>query len=112
MIILVAPDRVTVHEPSEFAAFHVETALSPDDLDAALRRAGAGRTTGGEATIEVRFIREAVGRLAGDPDWVAGFGGMLRYARRNGWLTEQGDRIRAHVAPTGPIRPTEPSSDE
>jgi hypothetical protein len=63
----------------------------------------AGRVTSeAEAVVSVAMVRQLAHRSA-DPAWNSGLAGMIDYADRNGWLSEDGAYITAHLefAPTG-----------
>jgi len=84
--------RVALAEPQEFTRFHVE-AGGNGDLAAAL--APHGTVEGDHAWIRL----DALERLAGEVDegWRRGFGEMTTYAADHGFLSEDGEAIRAHV---------------
>jgi hypothetical protein len=88
---------VTLKDPLDFFGFHVEVAGGDvDDGRLAGVLAPHGRLDGEHAWID----RSAVIALAGaeaDDAWHAGFDAMLAYARDKGFLSEDGEAIRAHL---------------
>jgi hypothetical protein len=57
----------------------------------------AGRVTSEvEAVVSVATVRQLADRAA-DPGWNSGLAGMIDYADRNGWLSEDGAYITAHL---------------
>ena len=92
------PATVALAEARDCRRFHVAVRGAGDaaGLDTALRAHDAGVVDGdGEALVRVAAVR----RLAGAPgaSWEAEFAAMLDYARTKGWLSEDGEAIRAHV---------------
>ena len=98
MIIDVTASGVSLRELRAFDGFHVEAARDVD-LAEALTLAGAGREIGdGDVFISADWIRGVMAeREDDDEEWHAGFEAMLGYARSRGWISEDGDGIRAHV---------------
>lgn len=94
-------------EPADCKRFHVAVRGGGDAaaLDRALRASGVGCVDGdGEALVHVAAVRRlaaAAGATTapGDPDdpWESDFRAMLGYAVSKGWMSEDGDSIRAHV---------------
>ncbi|WP_181783777.1 hypothetical protein [Pseudonocardia pini] len=85
-------------DPEDVKSFSVVSDLEPASLAAATVRDGVGEVLpGGEhVMIEVAAIR----RLAGDrvgPGWEDDLAGMLAYAEKKGWTSEDGTAVRAHV---------------
>lgn len=99
MIIDVTASGVSLRDPRETAALHVE-AGERVDLAEALTVAGAGRATGDgdEVFVSAAWIRRVMAeREDDDQEWHTGFEAMMGFARAQGWIAEDGDGIRAHV---------------
>ncbi len=93
------PAEVTLAEPDDCGRFHVAVrghghAPAVDD---ALQASGTGWLDGeGAAFVRVERVRDlAAGQTAAD--WDARFGAMLDFARDRGWLSQDGEAIRAHL---------------
>ena len=98
MFVEVTESDVRLAEPEVFTAFHVvrPAGMSPDALAAALAGPEVGRPDGDDVLVRVDAVRRmAEGRVGAD--WAEGFAGMLAYADRKGWLTDDGAMVRAHV---------------
>jgi hypothetical protein len=93
-----APPEVSLVDPDDCTAFDVivHGSGAADDLDQALAGASVGRLEQGEALVTVAAVRRLASGSVGD-GWESDFLAMLDYARRRGWLTEDGHAIRAHV---------------
>jgi hypothetical protein len=97
MIIDVTASGVSLRDPRDFADFHVELAEHVD-LAEALTVSGAGRATGDDVFVSTAWVRDAMAeREDDDEQWQTGFEAMLGLARSKGWISEDGDGIRAHV---------------
>ena len=46
--------------------------------------------------VQQAWLRDQAGRYA-DAAWMAGFDGMVGYARGKGWVTPRNGAIRAHI---------------
>ncbi len=64
-------------------------------LSRALGAAGAGEVAGDHVWLDVSWLRSAAGDR--DQDWHDGFTRMLDHAARQGWVSADGGRVRAHV---------------
>jgi hypothetical protein len=65
-------------------------------LERALLSASVGRTRGDDALVTVAAVRRlAAGSVA--EGWEAAFAAMLDYARSQGWMSDDGEEIQAHV---------------
>jgi hypothetical protein len=53
------------------------------------------RAAGDHAWLDVSWLRTAAGER--DQDWHDGFTAMLGHAAARGWLSADGDRVRAHI---------------
>ena len=91
---------VTLREPLDCKAFHLEASGDQVGLGPALEATGVGRLLpSGDAMIDVVAIR----RLAGGrmpASWEPDFKAMLQYAESKGWLDEGRRAVRAHVEQT------------
>lgn len=75
------------------------TADSRQSLDEALRRSRLGAWDGGtEAYLHVAELRRRAAAEDVSPGWDQRWDAMIGYARRMGWLSEDGATVRAHVA--------------
>ena len=54
-------------------------------------------TTASTSGSTGRSSRRSSGPKATDPDWQSGLAAMVDYARKSGFLSEDGTAIRAHV---------------
>jgi hypothetical protein len=92
-----ADGGVTLQDAGDFQGFHVEVSGGPvDDARLAEVLAPHGRLDGEHAWIGT----DAVVALAGDDaddEWHRGFDAMVAYARDKGFLSEDGEAIRAHL---------------
>jgi hypothetical protein len=100
MYLTIASDGVALHQPevtTDLYASYRER-LTADRLNAVLADHDAGEllVDGAHVMIPVATLRRlAAGRV---PDgWDADFDGMLAYARSKGWLSEDGNSVRAHL---------------
>jgi hypothetical protein len=92
------PPVVALAEPDDCTRFDVTVSGTGDDgdLDRVLVDAGVGRTDDQEALVTVAAVRRlAAGAV--DDGWDGHFETMLDFARGRGWLTDDGESIRAHV---------------
>ena len=55
-----------------------------------------GLMDGDHVWLDIGQLR-ALSPLAGDPEWVAGFDGVITYAQTKGWIDDSGSRVRAHI---------------
>lgn len=92
------PPTVLLVEPADCRSFDVIVHGSGDGdaLDQALAAASVGRTEGNEVLVTVAAVRRLAAGSVGD-GWESDLRAMLDYARSRGWLTEDGQWIRAHV---------------
>ena len=84
-------------EPDNFKRFYIEAAdqnLSGDALVAAL--APIATPDGADFWIDAAGLKALSGREA-DPQWVEGLEAMLSAAKRFGWVSPDGTKIRCHV---------------
>ncbi len=92
------PPAVSLTEPTDCARFDVVASGTGDmaDLHRALAGAGVGRVEAGDAFVTVAAVRRLASGAVGE-GWEADFTAMLDLARSRGWLTGDGEAIRAHV---------------
>jgi hypothetical protein len=55
-----------------------------------------GRVDGEHVWLDIALLK-ALSPKAGEPEWAAGFDGVMGYAQSKGWIDETGTRVRAHV---------------
>ena len=93
------PAEVSLAEPDDCGRFHVAVAGRghAPAVDDALQASGTGWLDGeGSAFVRVERVRDlAAGQVA--DDWEGRFAGMLDFARSKGWLSDDGEAIRAHL---------------
>ena len=83
-------------EPGDFKRLHVETAgnLPASALNAAL--AGLGYVESGIVLIDANALEQRLtGMLSGG--WHEQYDRMLAFARKSGWISEDGASIKAHI---------------
>jgi hypothetical protein len=92
-----SPPRLV--EPEDFKSFKlvVQGAAEARRLDEALGALGHEQPGGGHAWLRIDGLRGLAGELSGDPSWSEGFDAMVAYAGTKGWLSSDGEEIRAHV---------------
>ncbi len=56
-----------------------------------------GLMDGDHVWLDIDALR-ALSPLAADPEWVAGFDGVIKYAETKGWIDATGSRVRAHLS--------------
>lgn len=100
MLIRVTPTgEVVLEEADDFRRFSIR-------FDPAARGAAAAedalariaRPDGEHAWVAEEALR-ALAPCRGDPAWAAGLAGMIAFARKHGWVDDQGG-IRAHIETT------------
>jgi hypothetical protein len=82
----------------ELGSLSVRAETDTTDWDAlawSLAVARAGEVAGGHAWLDISWLREAAGER--DARWEGGFEGMVAHAGEYGWLSADGNRVRAHV---------------
>jgi hypothetical protein len=55
-----------------------------------------GLLDGEHVWLDIAALR-ALSPLAADPEWVAGYDGVISYAETKGWIDDTGSRVRAHI---------------
>lgn len=105
MYIAVSAGDVSLVDVDIFSDLHVEFRDVVDaDAGRLLADSGAGRLDGEHAWLEVKWLRQ---HGSDDRGWPDAFDAMIDYARGKGWLSPDGQQVRAHVArPDGsqPVR--------
>jgi hypothetical protein len=93
-----AVPEVSLEEPEDCRRFDVVVRGVGDNetLDRALAGAAVGRTDADGALVEVAAVRRLASGSVAD-GWEADFTAMLDFARDKGWMTDDGQAIRAHV---------------
>jgi flavin reductase (DIM6/NTAB) family NADH-FMN oxidoreductase RutF len=93
------PPVPQLRDPEDFTAFKL-TARGKSDaptLDAALGDLGHIDPAGEHAWLTLGGLRALAGELAASAAWSDDFEGMVRYAGSRGWLSAEGDAVRAHI---------------
>ena len=100
MYLAIAVDGVALHQPEVttdlYASYHQR--LTAEKLDAVLAEHEAGEVLPGAAHVMIPVAtlrRLAAGRVP--EGWDADFEAMLTFARSKGWLSDDGDAVRAHL---------------
>lgn len=97
MYISVNSDGVEVLESADYRRFHVAAgpALSLADIGDQLRHTRLGDISGEHAQIDISTLTD---RLTDIGSYDAGqFSAMLTYADQNGWVTNDGRSLQAHI---------------
>ena len=90
---------VTLVDPGDFFGFHVAVAGGDvDDVRLGPLLPPHGQLDGDHAWIDTGAVVALAGDEADDA-WHAGFDAMLDHARAQGFLSDDGRRIRAHLEP-------------
>ena len=95
MYVSVSERGPALRDADDTSTFKVVATLSVD-VDQELRAAAWGLVAGEDALISVDAVRRAASGEVSD-DWPDSFAAMLAYARRKGWLSDDGGAIRAHI---------------
>ncbi len=86
-----------LREVDDFTAFKVVIRHPAPEFSLAHALTGLGTVTDdGHAYLEIGAVRALAGERADDAAWTAGFAAMVAYAARSGWLSDDGQAIRAH----------------
>jgi hypothetical protein len=95
------PAVPALREPEDFTAFKLTTPgySAPGPLDRALGELGSVDDDGTHAWLTIDGVRALAGDLADSPSWSESFDAMVAYAGSKGWLSPEGDAIRAHIEP-------------
>jgi hypothetical protein len=88
---------VTLVDPTDFGGFHVAVAGGGvDDPRLAPVLAPHGHLDADHAWIDTEAVVALAGPAA-DEAWTAGFAAMVAYARDKGFLSDDGQYLRAHL---------------
>jgi hypothetical protein len=92
--------EVQVADVDDLARLHVAVgAVTDEEADAALREAGLGRLEDGTAWLDVAALRSAAESRATADGWAQQWDGMVEQARTQGWVSDDGASLKAHVEP-------------
>jgi hypothetical protein len=93
-----APE-VRVSDVDDLKRLHLAVgALTEEEVDQALGDAGLGRLTDPDtAVLDVAKLRALAEAHATAADWAQQWDGMVEYAGSNGWLSDDGASLQAHV---------------
>lgn len=86
---------VVLEDAENLRALSVEL-RSCSPADAADLLADLGHFEGEHVWLDIARLRD-LSPLADDPEWTAGFEGVMSYADSKGWLDASRSRVRAHV---------------
>lgn len=87
--------QVLMDEAENLRALSVE--LRGCDATQASALLGAlGRLDGEHVWLDIDGLLR-LSPLAADPEWKAGFDGVMAYAQTKGWIDDSGSRVRAHL---------------
>ncbi|WP_283134684.1 hypothetical protein [Rhizohabitans arisaemae] len=91
--------RLEVEDADDCSRLHIHAdGLDDETVGEALRTDGMGRPAGaGRMWLDVRALRERARTGARSDDWDERFDAMLGYARRKGWLSDDGTCVAAHL---------------
>jgi hypothetical protein len=98
MVIVVSGGTISLGEPEDFKRFSVAATPGADvgGVLAVSKWGWADSADEGEVWIRAEAVRDAVGPQP-PSGWTAQFDKMLEFARSKGWLSADGEGIRAHV---------------
>jgi hypothetical protein len=88
-------------EPNDFGSFRVVLVETGGSLEEALRGAGIAKLDE-HAWVRIEALRDLAGDAA-TPEWEASLAGMLEYARERGWVDDELEAVRGHVARRPPL---------
>ena len=91
--------EVRVVDVDDLTKLHLALgAVTDEEADRVLRDAGLGRLQDAETGfLDVAALRAAAEPQAGVADWAGQWEGMVAYAERKGWLTDDGASVQVHV---------------
>lgn len=100
MYLTIADDGVTLHEPERVNDFYAsyKQRLTPARLHEVMVEHAGGELLpdGNHVLVPVETLRRlAAGKV--DEGWDQKFAGMLSYAESQGWMSEDGTAVRAHL---------------
>lgn len=86
---------VTLDDAANLQALSVELrACSP--TEAAELLGELGHLEDEHVWLDIARLR-TLSPLGLDPEWIAGFDGVMAYATSKGWVDDAGTRVRAHI---------------
>ncbi len=97
-IVVTGTDQIILSEPEDVGAFSVVGSGSDEDIARTLTSLGDGGAADADGHVAVRI--DAVRRLAAGrvgAAWDDDFAGMIAYAQKKGWVTDDGEAILAHI---------------
>ncbi|WP_432488258.1 hypothetical protein [Kineococcus sp. SYSU DK018] len=90
--------RIAVHDTDDLGRLSARAAAAApaDAVDGALRDAGAGHldAAGRHAWLRLTWLRA---QGPDEPRWLEGFAAMIAHATAQGWTSEDGTLVRAHL---------------
>lgn len=96
IVLAAGPAAPSLEDPDDFTAFAVAAPAGSEsemeDLVGAL-----GRYDGTHVWVDRAALAGLAGERAHDPAWKQGLAQMVDYAEANGFLSDDGAAIRAHV---------------
>jgi hypothetical protein len=96
----ITSDSTELVDPQDVTSFSVvcPDGLGHDDLTERVRSADLGELLpdGDHLMVSVDAIRRHARENVG-PAWAQDLAGMIGYATRKGWVSEDGSRVRAHI---------------
>lgn len=98
MIVVVSTSDVRLVEAVDLRKFHVAAPadLSEEALSRLLLQSGAGALeSAAEAMIRVDWLRASA--TGTDESWSKGFDDMLTFAASKGWMSRDGQAVKAHI---------------
>ena len=107
VVSLAARYSLELADPNNFRAFSLQAVSHTIDLDAlssAVTSIGRLSDDGEHVFVRPDALRELAGPLGSDAEWQASLDGMIAFARKSGWVNDDG-HVRAHVEWTKPSRP-------
>lgn len=98
MYVNLAADGAVVADADDCTRLHLATALDGPELRVALRDTGTGQLApDGAVWLDVAVLRSRGQLVATVPDWPQRWDGMIAYAGKAGWLSEDGRSVRVHI---------------
>jgi hypothetical protein len=98
VIVTATRDGTHVIEADDFSTLHLQ-ADGSDEATTAIARLGR-RADSEHVFIPVTTLVTLAGPASDQPGWRGGFDAMIGYARKRGWVDDEG-AVRLHIEPTG-----------
>lgn len=99
MIVRLSAEGAVVQDADDLERLHLETDLDAAGVRTALATTGIGYpiddTT---AWLDVAVLRSRAAPLVDSPNWAQRWAGMIAYAERKGWLSDDGRSVQVHIA--------------